>query len=516
MRPRASVYSGAAGGRLNGDWYMSRLSADQALRADLQTLRNRARDLVINGSTGSAIPSIFSENVIGENGIKFQALVGTVKNEDALHSTINTRLEDAWNEWCEDGNCTADGRGGFIDFQNMTVQNEAVEGEILIRHLRGFDNKWGYAVELIDPDQLDHTYNVTGDPGQNQIRMGVEQDVWGRPQFYHIWTAHPSEPQGRVRTRVPASQIQHVYVSRRARQSRGVTWFAPFVFDLKMLGGYREAELVAARASSAKMGFLKTSEDAPALDADTDDGEKSIRWEAEPGIIEQLPPGFEFQEWDPKHPSTAFDAFDKANLRSVATAARVSYMSLSGDLNGTSYGSGRIGLLNEQGVFKAMQNRHVRRVETPIYRTWLQESLISGALTLGSFEPRRFWAVKWQPKAFPWIDPSNDMQMREKSVGMGIDTLTRLCAEQGRDYQEVILEREREIEFAKLHNVPLILSTGLTDRPVNVDTEVEEEEQNAGVAPSGEPDDDEPAKKPKPSTPAKKKPGTKSEGSHGS
>jgi lambda family phage portal protein len=510
LRPRGMVYQGAQGGRLNGDWLMSRLSADQTLRADLQILRNRARDLVMNNSSAAAIPRIFSENVVGKDGIKLQGTIGTVKNGDVLHGTINNRVEEAWAEWCEAGNCTADGRSSLVDVLTMIAENEPVEGEVLIRHVRGFNNPWGYAIELIDPDQLDNYYNIYGGPGQNQIRMGVEQDSWGRPLKYHLWTQHPSEPLGRIRTPVAANEIEHVYSMRRARQSRGVTWLAPVVFDLKMLGGYREAELVAARAASAKMGFLESTGDSPALEADVEDGATSIPWQAEPGSIEQLPVGISFKEWDPKHPTNAFEAFDKSNMRSIATACRLSYMSLSGDLQGTSYGSGRIGLLAEQAVFKGLQQRMIRRVLTPIYRAWLKESLLTGALTLGSFDPKRFWSVRWNPRSFPWIDPQKDIQTNEKAVGMGIDTLTRLAAEEGREYEDVILEREREIEFAKLHNVPLILSTGMTDKPVNVDTEAQEEADQAGSGAAPDEPDDTPAPTPKPAK-KPKKPGASSE-----
>jgi lambda family phage portal protein len=514
LRPRGQVYQGAQGGRLNGDWLMSRLSADQTLRADLQILRNRARDLVLNNSSAAAIPLIFSENVVGKDGIKLQGAIGTVKNGDVLHGTINDRIEKAWMEWCEAGNCTADGRSSMVDVLSMIAQNEPIEGEVLIRHVRGFNNPWGYAIELIDPDQLDNYYNTYGGDGQNQIRMGVEQDAWGRPLKYHLWTQHPSEPQGRVRTPVAANEIEHVYSMRRARQSRGVTWLAPVVFDLKMLGGYREAELVAARAASAKMGFLETTGDEPPLEADTEDGQTAIHWQAEPGSIEQLPAGVSFKEWDPKHPTNAFEAFDRANMRSIATACRLSYMSLSGDLQGTSYGSGRIGLLAEQAVFKGLQQRMIRRVLTPIYRAWLKESLLTGALTLNSFDPKRFWTVRWNPRSFPWIDPQKDMQTNEKAVGMGIDSLTRLAAEEGREFEDIMLEREREIEFAAKHNVPLILSTGMTDKPVNVDTEQQLEQEHA---PEADPSESEPAAPAPTPQPAKKKqPGATHEGSNGS
>lgn len=63
---------------------------------------------------------------------------------------------------------------------------------------------------------------------------------------------------------MPADQIIHLYVSERANQTRGVTWFHPVMTGIKMLDGYTEAELVAARAAGAKMDFFQSSEGASA------------------------------------------------------------------------------------------------------------------------------------------------------------------------------------------------------------------------------------------------------------
>src|SRR6185312_5728235 len=273
--------------------------------------------------------------------------------------------------------------------------------------------------------------------GQNAIKMGIEQDKWGRPLFYHLWTAHPTDPQGKERIAVPANDIIHLYIQRRPQQSRGVPWMAPVVVDLKMLGGYRESELVAARASAGKMGFVEqvNAENAPPVNPR--EGAKTLRWQSNPGTIERLRPGEAFKEWDPKHPSTAFEHFDKAILRSIAGALRVSYISLSGDLSNTSFSSGRVGMLAERAVYQAMQQRIVRKVLTPIYRRCLRMSILSGALDLSSMDEKKYWNVTWHPRAFPWIDPVKDISEKEHLVGMGASSITRICKETGVDFEQI-------------------------------------------------------------------------------
>src|SRR5690606_41539034 len=58
------------------------------------------------------------------------------------------------------------------------------------------------------------------------------------------------------RIRVPASETIHLFTPLRPGQTRGVSWFAPILFDIRMEQGYREAEVVAARMQAAKGGVI--------------------------------------------------------------------------------------------------------------------------------------------------------------------------------------------------------------------------------------------------------------------
>lgn len=453
--PLASAnWAGAAGGRLNLDWFLGVLSADQVLQSELETLRTRAQELCMNNSTASRIPKLWAEHVIGKDGILLQARNRTTRDQPA--AKINLAIEDAWYRWGEAATCTVDGRLSWCEVETLIAESEPRDGEVLLHLVRGFPNAFGFAVDVLDPAQLDVHYNVRRGPGQNEIRMGVEMDPWGRPIFYHLWAQHPADLRGeRRRERVPASDIIHLYVQHRPKASRGVTWFAPVITDLKMHGGYREAELIAARTASAKMGFIQQHPDAAVPPITPEDASADhIPMDADPGVIEQLPPGFTFNSWDPQHPTTAFAEFDKAIIRSIAVAVRVSYMSLSGDLSDTSYGSGRIGLLGERAVYEKFQQRFIEKVSTPVFRAWLEMAMLSGALTLPSLDARQYYACAWHPRPFPWIDPAADLEAAETEVGLGVETLTRLAAKKGLDYEEVLQERQRERELRRQYGEP--------------------------------------------------------------
>jgi capsid protein len=153
-------------------------------------------------------------------------------------------------------------------------------------------------------------------------------------------------------------------------------------------------------------------------------------------------------------------------------------MSLSGDLSSTSFASGRIGILSERTVFQQHQQRYIKAVLTPIYRRWLKSSMLTGELKLPTMRPADYFNVIWHPRPFPWIDPQKDIELATRSVAMGTDTLTRLAAEQGRSFEDVMRERRAELDLAEQYDVPLIIEAGRA-KPIDADV-TQEAEQDTG------------------------------------
>lgn len=124
--------------------------------------------------------------------------------------------------------------------------------------MRGYNNPYGFALQFIEADHLDETFNreIRND---GRIEMSVEMDRFRKPTAYHLLVKAPNggylQP-GNERIRVPASEIIHGYVVNRPAQVRGIPWAVSAMSRLHMLGAYEESELVAARVASAKMGFL--------------------------------------------------------------------------------------------------------------------------------------------------------------------------------------------------------------------------------------------------------------------
>lgn len=460
----AATYAAAANSALLYDFVMGTLSANQAIRWNLSTLRNRARELQTRNGHASRIPQLFAENVVGEYGVQYQA---AVKLPDGSPDTVtNDGLEDTFYRWAESREATVDRSLAWCEVEALLEESEVTDGEVLLRHVRGAPNRFGYAVELLDPDQLDHTFEREATPTQNAIVMGIEVDFWGRPVAYHLWSNHPSERRA-VRQRVPADQIIHRFLRRRIRQMRGVTMFAPMLIDLSHHGGMREAHLVAARIAGAKMGFLQLDKDAEAIEDWAEDGEGNpvIPWQIRPGLVDALPRGVEFKQFDPNFPNTNFSEFDTAILRSIATAARLSYSAVSGDLTKSSFSSERTGELRNRRVYRFLTRRHVREVSQPVLDEFLRMAALSPMWTLQRYDVDQLTRALWHGPRQEWIDPQKDLEARKGERQLGLTSCTRIAAERGDDWFEIVDEIAAEETYLKRRGITL---PGLQSAPGTV------------------------------------------------
>ncbi len=449
----AAMYKGARQDHWGGDWQMFQASMSQVLRSDLTMLVDRSRDLTMNNPTIARIPTLFSENISGKDGITYQAAVKFAN--DKYNERANKALEDSWYRWAEDPrNVSADRRHTWFDIETMLDQVEPTDGETFLRKLVGFKNDYRFALQVLDTDQIDRRYNEEASKGRNAIVMGVEVDEWGGAVAYHVWPNHPSEMSRRgARMRIPADDIIHNFLSLRPGQVRGIPWGAPGIIEAQHLGEYREAEVVAARVAAAKMGFVQPAKDSDGIPQKSLN--KRLTWDATPGTIEQI--DGEFKAWDPLHPNGNYESFDKVSNRHMAMMYRVSYMSLSGDLSQTSYASGRLGYLSERNVYQMLQQRKIVRTHRVVHRAWLPQALMAGQVNYPSFDAHALSASLWHPRSFPGIDVEKETNAADHQVSMGLDTLTRLAAEQGRDIVDIAKERARELEIFKSLGVPIAL-----------------------------------------------------------
>lgn len=430
-------YTAATQSRLTADWLATGLAPDAEVKTSFPTLRNRARERERNDDYARSYLRAAETNVVGSEGVRLQNKARNATGD--LDQAANDQIEGQWKQWGKVGNCTADGRKSWIDCQRLVVRSIERDGEAIIRILDAFDNDSGFAIQFIEPDLLDDELNAQKTKDRGTIRMGIELDEWGRPLNYWFFTQHPGDNvqthMGKRYAVIPASQIIHIGYEERQGQVRYVSSFSSAMTRLNHLDNYEEAEVVAARAGAAKMGFYITSDD---YQGDDEDSDGNPIQEAEPGIFEVLPDGIsDFKPWDPQHPTTAFPSFVKAILRGIAAGLGVSYNKLAGDLEGVNFSSLRAGELAERDTWKMKQTWLIEHFITPIFSRWLLSQLARGRVTGGIAAFDRLNNPLWIARKWAWVDPKKDVEAEILMVEAGFKSQKQAILDQGNDPETI-------------------------------------------------------------------------------
>ncbi|CUW39681.1 putative Phage portal protein, lambda family [Magnetospirillum sp. XM-1] len=458
-RPMGRNFAAAQNSRLTNDWPTSGLALDVYLRQGLKAMRSRSRQLARDNDYMRQFLRMVRRNVVGPSGIGLQ--VRAKEPNGTLDVAANAAIEAEFAKWAKKGNCTVCGRFSWLAVQQLVATAVARDGEILVRKVRGFPNRWGFALQLIEADHLDEQLNREFDDG-SAIRMGVEVDKWARPVAYHIRKRHPGRSgdagyvPGQTHERVPAAEILHLYVPEYpgSGQTRAAPWGHSAMMRLQMLGGYEEAALVAARVGAAKMGFFVEQEGAAYGPGETDSLGNMIS-DAEAGHFERLPAGVDFREFNPNYPSGEMPYFLKAMLRGACSGLGVSYNGLANDLENVNFSSLRAGTLEERDEWMTLQEWLIEDLHDGVFAAWLEMSLLGGALTLPFAKFDKFNAPVWNPRRWAWVDPEKEINAYAKGVGLRVISRREIAAAQGRDLDEVFDALAAEEKLAKEKGIVL-------------------------------------------------------------
>lgn len=439
-------YAAAGTSRLLSDLVDSNRSADSELYPVIRRLRNRSRELARNNEYVKKYLELMKDNVVGKKGFSLQ--VKALDPNGALDMEGNQEIEAAFAMWSRVGRCTVDGKMSLTDLQKMVVEGLARDGEVFIIKHRGAAFRDSFALEIIEPDQVDEQKNENH-PNGNQIRMGVELDRFKRPVAYHVLTNHPGDydytsiKTGPKHIRIPADRVMHIYMPLRPGQTRGEPWTSASIPALKHLHGFREAAVINARVSASKMGFFSSNTgDAFPADEYEDNIPQIV---AEPGTFHQLPDNVTFSSFDPTFPSGEFDDFHKSVLKGVASGLGVSYTSLANDLEATSYSSIRQGALEDRDRYQGLQEFFIEHFMRPVFESWLESAMEMGAVSVPLRQYAKFaTAATFRGRAWQWVDPAKEMRAAIEGMKSGILSLQDVAANYGKDTEELLAQIVRD------------------------------------------------------------------------
>jgi len=480
-------YAAANYDRLTEDWLAPLTTADAEMRTRLRTLRGRARELERNEPYTIRYLSALENNVYDHHGISLKSRAGELAKDPKTGKPIfrfddaaNRIIEAAYEDWKKNPFVSRDmtlNEGG-----RLALRTTARDGDPLIKFV--IDSKYpnGLALQLLEPDMIDDNKNVTRQTATTQIRMGVEvtNGTWAT-EAYWLLEDHPGDmawwsQDGYISNPHAAENFLHLFKRRRMPQTRDVSWLVGIMRDLKMLDGYDEAAIVAARTGAAKMGFITRDINAPgspytgeSLDAQGNPidpamgGDKSM--DAEPGLIEDLSqsPGLKFEGWDPAYPHQNYPDFIKARLRRISAGLNMSYNTLANDLENVNFSSIRAGLLDDRENYKATQTWWVDHFERPIFLKWLEIALLTGQIKdpfTGNALPfaklAKFSLHQFRPRRWTWVDPVKDVEADVIAINNRLKTRGQVIEENSeQDFQDIIEQTANEEQIAEQLGVEL-------------------------------------------------------------
>lgn len=443
-----------------GDLVSSSGSADYELSTSLVPLRNKSRNLYRNSSAQRRFVQLMRVNVVGEHGFRLQSRVR--KEDGTLDKTLNAKVQEEWNEWW--AHPTVDGVMTGVDLERQAVSSWCNDGEVIWEVVYGPRYPSGIAINPIEPDMLDESLITVNPDTQNEIRMGVEVNSDGRPVAYWFLTDHPGDLHGlggshsrNRHRRVPADRILHLYDRVRAGQTRGEPPAAPVIHPVKMLDGYREAEVMGRRLRAAIMGFF--TKDAPTSEgigqlADReaeqgDDWDNTFEMDINPGTLKSLPYGYDFKQFDPGGMQADYHDFESQIKKDSAMGYGISAFSHGMETEGVSYSTGRSVLTEDRDYYKQMHAFFIGGLYDRLFPLWLSRRVLEDDSRIpASRAPLIVRKHKFRPRGWDWVDPAKEVAANSEALKTKQTSLTRVAAARGIDITDLLDEIEEEQALA--------------------------------------------------------------------
>ncbi len=446
-------------------WRPLRHSADMELDGELSTLVARSRDLIRNNGIASGAIQTLVDNVVG-NGLKLVSIPDhrmSGLDIDYLEEWAR-KVESLWRIWSESVYCDAARKLNFNSQTALIFRSVIENGEALALVLwrENSANPFATCFQLLEPDRLSNP-----DFKQNSefLRDGIEINQYGEAENYWISKYYPNDyyyGQGantwqKIAAQTPFGRklILHVHHPERIGQNRGKPLFTSIMPLFKMLDHYERSELKASVVNAMIAAFIETPMDSESIaemfgESVDDYLEKRKDWSVklEGGSIIPVFPGDKVSAFTPSRPNSSYAAFVENVLRHIGTGLNIPLELLMKDFSKTNYSSARAALIEAWRFFNGRRSWIINYWAKPVFELWLEESVNRGLIEAPNFyEKKAAWCrCKWIGPGRGWVDPVKEAQASQIRMESGLSTLEDECASQGLDWEEVLMQRVRELK----------------------------------------------------------------------
>lgn len=450
-------------------WLYGGGSAKEDIHDNLQTLRERSRDLYMGVPLATGALKTMRTNVVGP-GLKLKSQVDSEVlglDEDGTRK-LETQIEREFALWADSTACDVERLDNFYELQQLAFLNWLMSGDVVVTlpTTKRVNMPYNLRINLIEADRLCDPYGNTNP----LIVGGVEKDETGEVVAYHIAKHHPlsfsSTESGWERVKAYGNRsgrrnVLHIMNRERIGQRRGVPFLAPVIESLKQLGRYTDAELVAAVVSGMFTVFIEkesASGEFPIGDMVPEelqvDAADDNTIELANGAIIDLNEGEKANSVNPGRPNTAFDGFVVAICRQIGAALEIPYELLVKCFN-SSFTASRGALMEAWKMFRTYRTWLAADFCQPIYEEWFAEAVAKGRINAPGFfgDPivrKAYLGAEWNGPAQGLLNPVQEVNAAEKRVANGFSTRDREAQEMnGSDFWQNAAQLRREAKLMK-------------------------------------------------------------------
>jgi lambda family phage portal protein len=433
-------YDAAGHGRKMAGWKAPGSGPNRA-QSGMETLRNRLHDAIRNEWQGKSGQRVWTTNLIGTGIIPRHRVADAEKK-----ARFKTILEDFIPL------ADADGNLDFYGLQTLAVRAWVGAGEVFarLRPRRASDGlEVPLQVQLLEAEMvplldLDSHADL---PSGHYIRSGKEFDAIGRPVAWWCYREHPGDADASGAslsnlTRVPVSEMLHMYEPQRIGQIRGVSDLATVLVKLRSLTNLDDAVLTRQELANLFAMFItRPPAGAPVMDPLTglpvQQGSDGSPWLGlQPGISQELAPGEDVRFSEPPDAGANYADFSRQQHLGVAAGWGTPYELMTGDIRDVSDRTLRV-VINE---FRRFCQQRQWQIIIPMLCQPIIAAVGKAAVLTGRLAPeelRDFARVHWSPQGWEYIHPTQDAQGKQILRDMGVLSETQIILERGDDPDEV-------------------------------------------------------------------------------
>lgn len=447
--------------------------------AESDRLRANSWDLYRNNTYARKIVRSLESKVIGKGMTPDPQ---TINDDGTPNVEFRKRAKELW-ESIQSGFDIRGrpGKGGltFPGLQRLALRSTILSGNVLTRLVpivqdqqQQRDIPIPVVLQLIDSARLADVPSNDSLADGSLFFRGVELDEYGQRRAYWINSYPPGAVQATYGTakRIPAEQIQHLFIEEDIDQIIGTPWFAAAILNMRDTGDLQYNVLKgSAMAACAVLGYRKPkgktrfglAQDSSSGVSDVVDDDGNAITKMQPGMVFDLGTDGDLKGFSPNQQNLNPEAFVQHMLRGTAAGiAGIKSSTVTGDYRQASFSSEAAADNDTWPEIGVLQEWFATSFCQPIYEAVIRAGVLSGWFTgvVSADEfaanPGEFTKAAWQGPVSLSINPKDDIAAATLRIQGGLSSVQQECSKMGTNWRQNLIDAAELYEVADELEIP--------------------------------------------------------------